>query len=119
MRERVTVVHPPETGVAPEDLHLSVAGLKTSSAVEAVREHRLTITLDALPAEIAQALQGLGKFHVRWESSRANNRLDPFSSRLPPGLHASFTPLKGLSVEPSVILILLAVRCHMKIAYTE
>jgi hypothetical protein len=101
MRERVTVVHSPETGIAPEDLHLDAAGLK-APPLEAVREHRLTLTLDDLPADIAQALQGLKRLYVRWATSQTYNTLDPFASRLSPGLHVSFTPLEGHTIEPFV-----------------
>lgn len=99
MRERITLVHSPELGIDPESLSLSPRSLKTP-ALEAVRQDRLTVALDGLPAEVAQLLQDFQQLHIRWTGPEAHETLEPFASRLSPGLHVWYTPTKGFTLEP-------------------
>lgn len=99
MRERITLVHSPDVGIDPSDLSLTSKGLKTP-ALGAVREDRLTLASDGLPVEVAQLLQDFEQLHVRWTSSDAYETLEPFISRLSPGLHVWYTPTKGSTLEP-------------------
>ncbi|KAF4123210.1 glycosylphosphatidylinositol-mannosyltransferase 1 [Geosmithia morbida] len=92
MRERITLVHRPESGIDPDALTLDKSGLKAPSSIEAVREDRLTVTLDTLTHELAQLLQDFDVLRVRWASPVRHQTLEPFSSRLSPGLHVSYTP---------------------------
>lgn len=63
-------------------------------ALEAVREHKITLTLPELPSELAGLLRDLEELHLRWATSASYDTLEPFSSRLSPGLHVSYTPVK-------------------------
>lgn len=91
MRERITIVHPPNTGIDPDALVLDGSGLAAPS-LEAVREDRLTVALGDLPSEFVQVLGGFRRVQVRWAAQHAYKTLDPFTSRLSPGLHVSYTP---------------------------
>ena len=99
MRERITLIHSPDRGIDPSTFELSSTDLRTP-ALESVREDRLTLALDALPAEVAQLLQDFEQLTVRWAGEEAYGVLEPFSSRLSPGLHVWYTPAKGSSPEP-------------------
>lgn len=98
MRERITLVHSPDLGIEPDSLSLSSTGLNTP-ALESVREDRLTLALDGLPSEVAQLLQDFEQLHIRWASPEAYETLEPFVSRLSPGLHVWYTPSKGVTLE--------------------
>lgn len=101
MRERITLVHSPEVGIKPEALHLDNSGIKGPS-VEAVREARLTVAIDGLPLEVAQVLQDFRELHLKWSSPWPYATLDPFTSRLSPGLHVTYTPSGESIGEPFV-----------------
>lgn len=45
--------------------------------------------------QIWRVLQNCHEFHLRFASSRPYESIAPFSARVPPGLHISFTPLEG------------------------
>lgn len=102
MRERIAYVHPPDTEIDPDALQIDSSGLKAPS-LEAVRQDRLTLGLDELPLEVAQVLrEDLLELHLRWAGSRAYKTLDPFSSRVSPGLHVFYTPVDDSTHDPSV-----------------
>lgn len=101
MRERITLIHPQDTGVEPEALKIGDASLEAPD-IKAVREDRLTLAVDELPSEIAQVLQDLQELQIRWTSPLAYDTVEPFASRLSPGLYVSYTHSKGSSYEPYV-----------------
>ncbi|POR35156.1 Protein PBN1 [Tolypocladium paradoxum] len=94
MRERVTFVHPRDAALDPKALSIQQAGLLGPS-VESARQDRLTIALDELPLELAGLLQAYQELHLRWSSPLQHDTLEPFSSRLSPGLHVLYTPSKN------------------------
>ena len=90
MRERITFYHPPGSGVDPdEDLDIQDAGL-LGPQIDAVRQDRLTLSLDEVPDELIQTLHGYDAVHLRWTSPLQYETLDPFTSRISPGLHLSY-----------------------------
>lgn len=102
MRERITFLHPQGTGVDPAALDIQDAGLM-GPHTEATREDRITLTLDELPSEVADLLQaGFRDLHVRWTSPLKYDTIEPFSSRLSPGLHVSYTPSRDAIVDQLV-----------------
>lgn len=106
MRERVTFIHPQGTGLDLAALDVQAAGL-VGPQTEATREDRLTLTLDELPLEVADLLQsGLRDLSLRWTTPLSYDTLEPFISRLSPGLHLTYTPSKGATIDQSVYLIL-------------
>lgn len=91
MRQRTTFFHGPEHAVEPASL--AVAGRSLSGPdLEAVREDRLTVGLDVLPAELQELLRRSPELHIRWASPRPCDLIGPWASRLPPGLHVFYTP---------------------------
>lgn len=92
MRERITYFHPQDAGIDPHQLDIQDTRVQGPST-EAVKEHKITLQLDELPAEFAGLLRDLQGLHLRWATSAWYNTLEPFSSRLSPGLHVSYTPL--------------------------
>lgn len=93
MRERITYFHPQGAGVDPKQLEIEDTKVQ-GPATEAVQEHRIALTLPELPSELAALLRDLQDLNLRWATSASYETLEPFSSRLSPGLHVSYTPLK-------------------------
>jgi hypothetical protein len=102
MRERVTYIL---TGAGAADFHASSLEITKSSlavpGLDAVKEHRLTLSPAEIPAALARVLRNTRSLHLRWSSpvSRANAPLAPFVSRTAPGLHVFLTPLPGRSAK--------------------
>lgn len=93
MRRRSTYVTHPSRAVNPADIQvrdnqLLLGGLK------AAREERLTLGLEELPREVVEILQDSHELHLRWAPERPFNTTTPFLSRISPGLHIQYTPLK-------------------------
>lgn len=89
MRQRITFVHPQGAGVDPVALSISPTQLQGPST-QAVREDRLTFDLDELPANLVGLLPRLRRLAVRWASASTHDTLEPFNSRISPGLHVSY-----------------------------
>ncbi|KAF2026085.1 PIG-X-domain-containing protein [Setomelanomma holmii] len=100
MKQRITYVVTNPESFAPEQLSVTnsydqdVLGVK---GVRAAKEHRFTFGLYELPRELSTALQQWHELHIRWASSTAYISTAPFTSRVSPGLHIFFTPLKTTS----------------------
>lgn len=95
MRRRVSFIHRPEHGIDPNSLELTDDGVSGPKLL-AAREERLTLALDELPAEFAAALKDITEeLHLRWASTSAYGTLEPFSSRVSPGLHLIHAPRRG------------------------
>lgn len=93
MRERITYFSPQDADLDPNQLEINDVKVQ-GPAVEAVREHKITLTLPELPSEIAGLLRDLDQLQLRWAMPASYNTLEPFSSRISPGLHVSYTPIK-------------------------
>ncbi|KAF5970965.1 PBN1-like protein [Fusarium coicis] len=99
MRERVTFIHNDYT-LDPEQLDNQEAGL-LGPQIESVRQDKLTIPLDELPSELTDILQEYEALHIRWASPVKSETLDPFASRISPGLHVYVTPESPNSCNPT------------------
>lgn len=93
MRQRITFIHKSGDGVPFEAIDVSDAGVK-GPEIKAVREDRVTLALEELPAELSQLLGESHELHVRWVSPVAYDTLSPLSSRVSPGFHLFYTPKK-------------------------
>ena len=91
MRERLTFVHLPDAGIDPTILVIDDYGIDGPGLIS-VREQRLLFSIHELSSEVNEVLQELDDLHVRWSAPTAHNTLDPFSSRVSPGLHVAYTP---------------------------
>ncbi|KAI0396902.1 PIG-X-domain-containing protein [Xylariaceae sp. FL0594] len=91
MRQRITFLHRNEHGVEPSAIQVGDRSL-TGPDVLAVREHRVTLALEELPAELRELLRDINELHIRWSTLRTHDTLGPWNSRLPPGLHVFYTP---------------------------
>ncbi|GAP89684.1 putative protein pbn1 protein [Rosellinia necatrix] len=91
MRHRVTYFHRNEHGIDPSSLSLHGRSISGPDLI-AVREHRVTLALEELPAELRELLHDIQDLHIRWNAPRAHGSLGPWNSRLPPGLHTFYTP---------------------------
>ncbi|VZH96890.1 unnamed protein product [Fusarium fujikuroi] len=99
MRERVTFIHNDYT-LDPEQLDNQEAGL-LGPQIESVRQDKLTIPFDELPSELTDILQEYEALHIRWASPVRSETLDPFTSRISPGLHVYVTPESPNSCNPT------------------
>ncbi|KAF1851018.1 PIG-X-domain-containing protein [Cucurbitaria berberidis CBS 394.84] len=96
MKQRITYVVKNPEAFTPEQLVVKDDGTKfTLQRVHAAKEHRITLGLDELPRELSRVFQQWHEFHIRWASSTAYTATPPFTSRVSPGLHIFFTPLKS------------------------
>ncbi|KAF4336727.1 PBN1-like protein [Fusarium beomiforme] len=98
MRERITFVHNDYT-LDPEELDNQEAGL-LGPQIESVRQDKLTIPFDELPHELTDILEEYEALHIRWASPVKSETLDPFTSRVSPGLHIYATPKSPNSCNP-------------------
>lgn len=99
MKERITFVHPPGGEMDPKDFDVQPTGL-LGPTINTMREDRFTIPINELPADFASVLREFSSLQVRWASSQQQNTIGPFSSRISPGLHVSYTPAKQADTDP-------------------
>ncbi|KAK5272328.1 protease B nonderepressible form [Exophiala xenobiotica] len=93
MRRRSTFITHPSRAVNPDDIQvyknqLLLGGLK------AAREERLTLGFEELPEEVVQLLRESHELHLRWAGDHTYDTTAPFLSRISPGLHIQYTPLR-------------------------
>ncbi|KAI1281291.1 PIG-X [Xylaria sp. FL0933] len=100
MRHRITFFHRNEHGIEPSSLKVRDRSISGPDLI-AVREHRVTLALEELPAELQELLRDVHELHLRWSTPRAHDSLGPWTSRLPPGLHAFYTPQTASAAESS------------------
>ncbi|UNI21479.1 protease B nonderepressible form [Purpureocillium takamizusanense] len=98
MRERVTFLQGPSADVDPAALQIEAAGLLGPSA-EAIRQDRFSLSLDELPRDLATLLGAFDELHLKWASPVAYETLDPFGSRISPGLHVLYTTAENDGVK--------------------
>ncbi|RSM17992.1 Protein PBN1 [Fusarium ambrosium] len=99
MRERVTFVHK-DHNLDPAALDIQEAGL-SGPQIETVRQDKLTIPFDELPGELTDLFKDYDSVHIRWASPLKLETLDPFASRISPGLHIYYTPASSTSHDHS------------------
>ncbi|KAF2170847.1 hypothetical protein M409DRAFT_63892 [Zasmidium cellare ATCC 36951] len=92
MRQRITYLLPQGTSVDPSTIKLTDDGLDFDDLEAAAEERRITIGLTQLPEEIQTFLADFHELHIRIASVLNHPTFSPAVSRLPPGLHAFFTP---------------------------
>ncbi|CAO2649461.1 Nn.00g068460.m01.CDS01 [Neocucurbitaria sp. VM-36] len=96
MKQRITYVVKDPDAFTPEQLVVQEDGTGLAlNNVHAAKEHRITLGLDELPSELSSVFQQWHEFHIRWASSAVYTATPPFTSRVSPGLHVFFTPLKS------------------------
>ncbi|OAA58891.1 protein pbn1 [Cordyceps fumosorosea ARSEF 2679] len=122
MKERITFIHPPGGELDPKDFDVQPTGL-LGPTINTMREDRFTIPINEIPANFASVLRDFSSLQVRWASPRQQNTISPFSSRISPGFHVSYTSAKQTDVDPSKLCSLLQafgpVGCESREAFTE
>ncbi|KEF60545.1 uncharacterized protein A1O9_02106 [Exophiala aquamarina CBS 119918] len=93
MRRRATYITDPSLAVNPKDIQVDGRQFLLG-AIKAAREERLTLGLSELPKEVVEILQESYEFHIRWAPEHLFTTVTPFLSRISPGLHLFYTPLK-------------------------
>lgn len=93
MRRRATYITHPSHAVNPDDIIVRPNQFLLG-ALKAAREERLTLGLEELPSEVADVLRDSHELHIRWSQEKPYATTGPFLSRIPPGLHIQYTPLK-------------------------
>ncbi|KAH6890415.1 PIG-X [Thelonectria olida] len=122
MRERITYVHE-DINLDPKSLDIQEAGL-LGPLIDTTRQDRLTIPFGELPSELAELLKTFDRLHVRWASPKEYNTLDPFTSRISPGIHVSYTPSRPGDTDPTQLCTWLqrsfgTLACHSPESFTE
>ncbi|KAJ5933775.1 hypothetical protein N7454_006104 [Penicillium verhagenii] len=92
MKRRVTYIQRPDAPFAPEQVTLSSKSV-TIRGLDAAREDRITFDLNDLPEELRAVCHQSQELHLRWATERSFDAVEPFASRVPPGLHVHYTPL--------------------------
>lgn len=103
MKERITFVHPPGAEFDPKLIEIQATGL-LGPTINTMREDRLTIPLNELPAKFATLLKRLESLQIRWASPKQQNTINPFGSRISPGLHVSYTTQKDGKQDQYVVI---------------
>ncbi|CAI6333425.1 unnamed protein product [Periconia digitata] len=93
MKERITYIVQDPDAFSPEQLVVKGDSI-TLKKVQAAKEQRITVGLDELPTELRKSLEQWHELHIRWSSSIPYSASPPFTSRVTPGLHVFFTPLR-------------------------
>ncbi|KAF2715205.1 PIG-X-domain-containing protein [Pleomassaria siparia CBS 279.74] len=99
MKQRITYLVQNPDAFSPEQLQVKTKTLKLDKVV-AAKEHRVTFGLSELPKELSKAFEQWHELHIRWASESAYKAVPPFTSRVSPGLHAFFTPIKDRDEGP-------------------
>ncbi|CAG8212654.1 unnamed protein product [Penicillium salamii] len=94
MKRRITFVQRIDAGFNPQQVTLTPSSLSVRG-LDAAREDRITVELDQLPEQLRAILEQSRGLHLRWASERPYDALAPFASRVSPGLHVHYTPLKA------------------------
>ncbi|KAJ5716360.1 Protein pbn1 [Penicillium malachiteum] len=92
MKRRITYIQRPDAPFEAQQAVLTSKSL-TIHNLEAAREDRLTFDLDDLPDEFRNVLQQSQELRLRWATERPFDAIEPFASRVSPGLHVQYTPL--------------------------
>ncbi|KAI0481525.1 PIG-X [Xylaria cf. heliscus] len=100
MRHRITFFHRHEHSIEPSSLKIRDRSISGPDLV-ALREHRVTLAIDELPAELRELLHEIHELHIRWSTPQAHDPLGPWNSRLPPGLHTFYTAQTAGAAESS------------------
>jgi hypothetical protein len=90
MKERITFVHPQGADIDPKLINVKPTELQGPS-VKTSREDRLTLSLEEVPARFVSVLQEYQHLSIRWNSPYSYDTIEPFTSRLSPGLHVLHT----------------------------
>jgi hypothetical protein len=99
MRERVTyVLQKGESVFKPDQIETTKTSLAISN-IEAIKEHHIVFSSPEIPPEIWRVLRNCHELHIRWSTAQSYNLIAPYTSRVSPGLHVSFTPLQGRSAK--------------------
>src|ERR1700760_3366349 len=99
MRERITyVLQKGEPSFNPDQIETTKTSLAITN-IKAIKEHHIAFSSPEIPPEIWRVLRNCHELHIRWTSPRSFNLVAPYTSRLSPGLHVSFTPLQGRSAK--------------------
>ncbi|KAJ5165330.1 uncharacterized protein N7500_007160 [Penicillium coprophilum] len=105
MKRRITFIQRVDADFDPEQAVLSASSLSVRN-LDAAREDRITVGLDELPKELRTVLEQSHELHLRWASERPFDAVAPFSSRVSPGLHVNYTPLKPESSSEALCTLL-------------
>ncbi|KAL4890085.1 PIG-X [Aspergillus ambiguus] len=105
MRRRITFVQHPDASFSLDQLSLSRSSLSVRG-IDAVREDRVTFSVDELPSELWHVLKQCHQLHIRWATQSLYEARAPFSSRVSPGLHAFYTPVSGTKSGEAVCSLL-------------
>ncbi|KIW00708.1 uncharacterized protein PV09_07694 [Verruconis gallopava] len=100
MKQRITyIVKDPVQGYDPSNLKVTKTSL-TVAALDGAKEHHITLGMHELPDELRELLTGSHELYVRWGSDRPYEATAPYASRISPGLHVFFSPLKNQDAPP-------------------
>ena len=94
MKTRITYILDGNREFTPSQLKVAKDHLNVAEVPVDLREDRVTFSLDEVQPEVRQALQQTHELHIRWQSAALVCVPEPFNSRVAPGLHVHYTPLK-------------------------
>ncbi|KXJ97508.1 PIG-X protein [Microdochium bolleyi] len=98
MRQRTTFFHRNEDGIEPADLKITSDAL-SGPALTAIREDKITLSLQELPGELRELLGRSSELYLRWESPQRRDHTELWPARLSPGLHVFYTPRDDTKAE--------------------
>ncbi|KAJ4303077.1 protease B nonderepressible form [Kalmusia sp. IMI 367209] len=118
MKQRITYLVKDPDSFTPEKLNVKDGSL-TLNGVEAVKEHRLTFSLDELPAVLKKSLRQWHELHIKWASPEPHTAIPPFTSRVTPGLHVFFEPQETQPIDQFCDLLHAAFDLGLKCSSTQ
>ncbi|KAF2430467.1 PIG-X-domain-containing protein [Tothia fuscella] len=119
MKERITyIIRNPKLGFEPSNLEVAKASISVSS-LDGAKEHRITLALAEVPQELVRVLKNCHELHIRWATSREHDSIAPYVSRVTPGLHVFYTPLREKATKRLCSLIQKLFGSYLKCVSTE
>ncbi|KAK5115918.1 hypothetical protein LTR62_000374 [Meristemomyces frigidus] len=92
MKQRVTYFPPMGSDISPNTVNATTGSVDFPHTILPALEKRLTVGLSELPIELRELLQDVHELHIRYVSRMNYDASPPLVARLPPGLHAFYTP---------------------------
>jgi hypothetical protein len=113
MRERVTYIISPaiSKSIPAKAIQLSKSSGTGSFSLTHVllKEHHITFTAEDISPYLWRILRNVHELHIRFQRAGSTDVLgdlpEPYTSRVPPGLHVSFTPLEGRSAKRLCVVL--------------
>ncbi|PWY70279.1 protein pbn1 [Aspergillus heteromorphus CBS 117.55] len=86
MKTRITYLQPPSSSFVSSQAHLTPHALHIDG-LDAAKEERITVDVGEVSALVCTTLKQFHELHLRWATEERYEAVEPWGSRVSPGLH--------------------------------